>query len=483
MQIKCKTKFGLSILLCLLLTAKPSQAQQVPRAVHLYINHRVGSNNTGHLIAVVVNNLKHHANADSLIFHFTDMGGKAAAYLNYIGIVPPLASRILEDTVIFNQKINYEFHTIELTEGDSVIYSSPLKLFNPAMLSKTWPIATGLKAEASVFVPELPYFHVLDYIYADIDGFWIKSDNNVLYKIDYQGKILFSFSPEKELPWQSLYAAVLDKRKIQFAQQYFSWFKTNNRYAFPMYGVHVSTDGHIYVHCAAQPFEKTKLKNGQTIVSAEPYGFLLKVNSRTYELQVIHTTDEFNLSETTYYDFDNLYIADQKGYVSTEISSKKGDLVGLSTFQIKNQIITKAKRVKIPEHVNSDFLTESFIKSCFVETKDHVFLIRSRDSLILDLLNPQHTFTHPSISNGRTFNLHNAGRVSNELWYLLYENESQKFMLSIFQRNTLIAEIEIPKTEALQWRKAFIHEKMLFIPSQTANGQLELKKMALQFTY
>lgn len=56
-------------------------------------------------------------------------------------------------------------------------------------------------------------------------------------------------------------------------------------------------------------------------------------------------------------------------------------------------------------------------------------------------------------------------------------------MLSIFQRNKLIAKLEIPKTEASQWHKAFIHEKMLFIPSQTAKGQLELKKMALQFTY
>lgn len=473
----------LLLVLCFILVGSAGLAQQPLKKVHLYINHRVGSNTTGHLIAIIMNNARHHAQVDSLIFHFTDMQGKAAAYLNYLGIVPPQTSRIIEDTTLFNEKINYEFHTIELTEGDSVIYAGPLKLFNPALLSKKWPITAGLKAEASVLVPELKYYHVLDYLYADTDGIWIKSDNNVLYKIDYQGKLLFSFSPEKELPWQSLYAAVLDKRKIKFAQQYFSWFKTNNRYTFPMYGVHVSTDGHIYVHCAAQPFEKTKLKNGQTMLSAEPYGFLLKVNSRTYELQVIHTTDEFNLSETTYYDFDNLYIAGQKGYVSTEISSKKGDLVGLSTIQIKNQIITKAKRVKIPEHGNSDFLTESFIKSCFVETKDHVYLIRSRDSLIIDLLNPQHTFTHPSISNSRSFNLHSAGRVSSELWYLLYENESQKFMLSIFQRNKLIAEIEIPKTEASQWRKAFIHEKMLFIPWQTANGQLELKKMALQFTY
>ncbi|MDP2187733.1 MAG: hypothetical protein Q8J69_03520 [Sphingobacteriaceae bacterium] len=422
-------------------------------------------------------------NADSLIFHFTDMGGKAAAYLNYIGIVPPLASRIMEDTVVFNQKINYQFHTIELTEGDSVIYSSPLKLFNPALLSKTWPISPGLKAEASVFVPELPYFHVLDYLYADKDGFWIKSDNNVLYKIDYQGKQLFSFSPEKELPWQSLYASVLKKQKIPFAQQYFGWFNTNNRYAFPMYDVHVSTDGHIYVHCAAQPFEKTKLKNGEHILSAEPYGFLLKIDSRTFEKQVIHTADEFNLSDKTYYDFDHLFIQGQKGYVSTEVSSKKGDVVGLSSFKIKNETITKAKRSKIPEHGNPDFLSQSYINSCFVETKEHLFLARSRDSLIIDLNNPLYNFTLPTIANGRSFNLQSAGRVSNELWFLYHQDESQNYFLTILQRNKVIVKLEIPSTEPLQYSKAFIHEKMLYIPTQTANGQLELKKMALQFTY
>lgn len=458
-------------------------AQTSVKSVHLYVNHKVGSNTTGHLISVIVNNIEHHAEVDSLILHFGDLNGLAKSYIDYLGIRLPKASRIIEDSAQFVKKINYQYHTIELLEGDSTVLSSPLKLFDPSLLNRMWPAKPGVRWLNAMVVGDIPYFHRLDYIYPDPTGFWLKSDNNLLYKFDFEGKLLFRFSPDTELPWQEIYAKVLKNKgeKLNTAQYYFNWFKQNGRYAFPMYDAHVSTDGHIYIHSAAQPFEISKSKTGKTSLSAEPYIFLLKINTRTFEWKVLYTANRFNISKSTYFDFDNLYVNNDVGFVSTEVVKRGKDQVGLSKFSIVGDMVIKPKEVSFPDHGNADFVVNSFIKTSIIETKENVFVARSRDSVIMDLNNPSIKFTLNSIKNGRTFNLQRAGQVSSNHWYLYHSDDDQNYVLTILKDTTVVHNFKMPFNEELLLGKAFVHEKILYVPLQTADGKLELRRFALRF--
>lgn len=453
------------------------------RSIHLFVNHKVGSNTTGHLLSVITKNFEHHCEADSLIFHFTDLGGIAKSYLNYLGVNLPDASRVIEDSARFHEKVNFQYHTIELLENDSVIYSGPLKLFDPSFLNKLWPAKPSVRPLEALSVKDLPYFHILDYLYPDESGFWLKSDNNILYKFGLDGRLVFKFAPEQQLPWQEIYEQVLrgKSEKLKTAHYYFDWFRQNNRYAFPMYDVHVSTDGHIYIHCAAQPFETSRTAEGKRILSAEPYIFLLKMNTRTFEWEILYADDQFNSSEKTYYDFDNLYIQNDIGFVSTEITKRVEDQVGLSSIYIKGNKIIKPRNLKFPNHGNPDFLSSSFIKTSIVETRDNLFVVRSRDSVIFDLNRPTASFTLPAVKSGRSFNLQRAGRMDADYWYLYHSNDDLDFILTIMKDTTVVHNFKFSKSNSLLLSKSFVSEKILYIPAQLSDGTLELRRFALRF--
>lgn len=482
MHFSLKNYLIAAVLTCLVLV-NSAIAQASSKQVHLFINHKVGSNTTGHLMQVVIDQFVHHTSADSLLLFFDEWGGLAPAYVKYLGVELPAASRIIEDSTLFQQNIDFQYHTIALKEGDSVLYQGPLKLFNPALLRQKWPPVPTLIPLKDLYVNDLAFFHRLDYLYPDPDGFWLKSDNNMLYKFDYKGKVVFTFDPERDLPWQQLYARVLGRKKdkLQTASYYHSWFAANKRYAFPMYDLHVSTDGHIYVHCAAQPFEKVNSAGGKKTLSAEPYVFLLKINSRTFTLEVLHTQSVFNVEEKVYYDFDHLYLHGNVGYVSTELSGRRTDGIGLSAFSIKNGWVVRPKALKLPAHHHTELMLTHYIKTMLIETNERLFMVRSYDSLVVDVKNPRLSFALKDLDKGSSFNLQNAGRVNATFWYTLHLNTNQSYLLTVMQDTSVVHQFELAPSEKWVLSKAFVHEKVFYVPVQSTDGKLEIKRMAIRF--